>query len=217
MNPLIEDLVERHVEVVDDLAGMFYGRLSSSVRSFIEIGDLRGVGYLALMGVADRFKPDSGATFRTYMGHRVVGAMRDEVDRTINIYMREKPSGLLNGEKARGLGQDNGWDIPYMDRVRSQLAGELLAQIVVKAIHDLPEDQRDLALGVLSGNTLLDTAKRLGINEKRAYWLLNRRVRPALRERAEEVYRDYLEAVEEEHEMPAKPKASHIVEAEGGY
>ena len=66
-------LVRRHAELVKRIAYHLAGRLPSSV----EVADLIQAGMLGLLEAAANYSPDRGASFETYAGIRIRGAMLD--------------------------------------------------------------------------------------------------------------------------------------------
>lgn len=69
------DLVARHSELVKRIAYHLLGRLPPSV----QIEDLIQAGMVALIEAAQKFDATKGASFETYVGIRIRGAMIDEV------------------------------------------------------------------------------------------------------------------------------------------
>lgn len=70
-----DELVEAHADLVKRIAAHLMGRLPSTV----EMDDLVQVGLIALLAAARQYSPDKGASFATYAGIRIRGAMLDEV------------------------------------------------------------------------------------------------------------------------------------------
>lgn len=68
-------LVQEHAPLVKRIAHHLRGRLPDSV----ELDDLIQVGLIALLDAARQYSPARGASFETYAGIRVRGAMLDEV------------------------------------------------------------------------------------------------------------------------------------------
>src|SRR5262245_55995437 len=66
-------LVRRHAELVKRIAYHLAGRLPSSV----EVADLIQAGMLGLLEAAAHYTADRGASFETYAGIRIRGAMLD--------------------------------------------------------------------------------------------------------------------------------------------
>lgn len=70
-------LVERHAGLVKRIAVHLAGRLPPSV----QVGDLIQAGLMGLLDAARHYEPSQGASFETYAGIRVRGAMLDEIRR----------------------------------------------------------------------------------------------------------------------------------------
>src|SRR5690242_6462862 len=68
-----EALVMRHAELVKRIAYHLAGRLPPSV----EVDDLIQAGMLGLLEAASNYAPNRGASFETYAGIRIRGAMID--------------------------------------------------------------------------------------------------------------------------------------------
>ena len=67
------ELVSRHAELVKRIAYHLVGRLPASV----EVDDLMQAGMLGLLEAASNYAPNRGASFETYAGIRIRGAMID--------------------------------------------------------------------------------------------------------------------------------------------
>ena len=70
-----DDLVTQHVSLVKRIAHHLAARLPSSV----EVDDLMQSGMVGLLEAAGNFDPDRGASFETYAGIRIRGAMLDDI------------------------------------------------------------------------------------------------------------------------------------------
>ena len=73
-----DDLVRRHAPLVRRIAYHLMGRLPSSV----DVSDLIQSGMIGLLEAAKNFATDRGASFETYAGIRIRGAMLDELRKT---------------------------------------------------------------------------------------------------------------------------------------
>jgi len=73
-----DELVRRHAPLVRRIAYHLMGRLPASV----DVGDLIQAGMIGLLEAARHFALDRGASFETYAGIRIRGAMLDELRRT---------------------------------------------------------------------------------------------------------------------------------------
>ncbi|MGA7539530.1 MAG: RNA polymerase sigma factor FliA [Steroidobacteraceae bacterium] len=67
------ELVSRHAELVKRIAYHMVGRLPPSV----EVADLMQAGMMGLLEAASNYAPNRGASFETYAGIRIRGAMID--------------------------------------------------------------------------------------------------------------------------------------------
>ncbi|MDX1498772.1 MAG: RNA polymerase sigma factor FliA [Woeseiaceae bacterium] len=74
-SPSTEELVAEHVELVKRIAQHLAARLPASV----EIDDLMQAGMVGLLEAANNFDPSRGASFKTYAGIRIRGAMLDDI------------------------------------------------------------------------------------------------------------------------------------------
>ena len=70
-----EDLITQHVELVKRIAQHLIARLPSTV----DIDDLMQSGMVGLLEAAGNFDPGRGASFETYAGIRIRGAMLDDI------------------------------------------------------------------------------------------------------------------------------------------
>ena len=72
-----DELVRRHAPLVRRIAYHLMGRLPASV----DVGDLIQAGMIGLLEAARHFAHDKGASFETFAGIRIRGAMLDELRR----------------------------------------------------------------------------------------------------------------------------------------
>jgi RNA polymerase sigma factor for flagellar operon FliA len=83
-------LVQEHAPLVKRIANHLRGRLPEGV----DLDDLIQVGLIALLDAARQYSPTKGASFETYAGIRVRGAMLDEVRSTDwtprSVYRRQR-------------------------------------------------------------------------------------------------------------------------------
>ncbi len=73
--PSDDDLVLKHVGLVKRIAHHLAARLPSTV----DVDDLMQAGMLGLLEASGNFDPDRGASFETYAGIRIRGAMLDDI------------------------------------------------------------------------------------------------------------------------------------------
>ena len=76
-SPAHDDLVTQNVTLVKRIAHHLAARLPST----IDINDLMQAGMIGLLEASKNFDPERGASFDTYAGIRIRGAMLDEVRR----------------------------------------------------------------------------------------------------------------------------------------
>ena len=79
--PDIEDLITSHMELVRQIAWHMHGRVHSS----IEIEDLIQIGYFGLVTAAQNYTLREGATFASYAGIRIRGAIVDFLRKNSNL------------------------------------------------------------------------------------------------------------------------------------
>jgi RNA polymerase sigma factor for flagellar operon FliA len=70
-----DELIENHVDLVKRIACHLTGRLPAT----IDLNDLLQAGMIGLLEAGRNFDPSRGASFETYAGIRIRGAMLDEV------------------------------------------------------------------------------------------------------------------------------------------
>jgi RNA polymerase sigma factor FliA len=99
-----EGLVMRHAELVKRIAYHLAGRLPASV----EVADLIQAGMIGLLEAASNFSADRGASFETYAGIRIRGAMIDALrqldwaPRSVHRRTREMAVAIRNIENENG-------------------------------------------------------------------------------------------------------------------
>ena len=79
--PDIEELITSHMELVRQIAWHMHGRVYSS----IEIEDLIQIGYFGLVTAAQNYTLREGATFASYAGIRIRGAIVDHLRKSSNL------------------------------------------------------------------------------------------------------------------------------------
>ena len=79
--PDVEELITSHMELVRQIAWHMHGRLHSS----IEIEDLIQIGYFGLVTAAQNYTLREGATFASYAGIRIRGAIVDHLRKSSNL------------------------------------------------------------------------------------------------------------------------------------
>ena len=78
--PDVEELITSHMELVRQIAWHMHGRVYSS----IEIEDLIQIGYFGLVTAAQNYTLREGATFASYAGIRIRGAIVDHLRKSSN-------------------------------------------------------------------------------------------------------------------------------------
>jgi RNA polymerase sigma factor for flagellar operon FliA len=97
-------LVLRHAELVKRIAYHLAGRLPSQV----DVDDLVQAGMVGLLEASTKFAPDRGATFETFAGIRIRGAMLDALrkldwaPRSVHRKAREAEAALNEVERELG-------------------------------------------------------------------------------------------------------------------
>lgn len=98
------ELVQRHADLVKRIAHHLAARLPSSV----EVDDLIQAGIIGLLEAARHFSGDRGASFETYAGIRIRGAMLDELrqtdwaPRSVHRRLREVSEAIRTIEQSQG-------------------------------------------------------------------------------------------------------------------
>lgn len=77
LTPDFDDVVRDHVDLVKRIAYRLLARMPAGV----DVDDLIQAGMVGLLCAARQFSPDRGASFRSYAGIRIRGAMLDEARR----------------------------------------------------------------------------------------------------------------------------------------
>lgn len=108
--PLVGDeLVKAHLALVKRIAYHLASRLPSSV----QVDDLIQAGLIGLMEAASHYDPTQGASFETYAGIRVRGAMLDEIrrydwaPRSVHRKARAVAEAMREIEQTRGRDADD--------------------------------------------------------------------------------------------------------------
>lgn len=79
--PSPHDLIATQMEQVRRIAHYFHGR----VRGAVEVEDLIQAGYIGLVDAAQKYERKEGASFATYAGIRIKGAITDHLRRASNL------------------------------------------------------------------------------------------------------------------------------------
>jgi RNA polymerase sigma factor FliA len=123
------DLVRQHADLVRRIAHHLAARLPSSV----EVDDLIQAGVIGLLEAARHYSGDRGASFETYAGIRIRGAMLDELrqtdwaPRSVHRRVREAAEAMRSIEQASGR-----------DARESEIAERM--GISVREVHEIMHD-----------------------------------------------------------------------------
>jgi RNA polymerase sigma factor for flagellar operon FliA len=79
--PSPHDLIATQMEQVRRIAHYYHGR----VRGAVEVEDLIQAGYVGLVDAAQKYERKEGASFATYAGIRIKGAIADHLRRASNL------------------------------------------------------------------------------------------------------------------------------------
>ncbi|MGA1178978.1 MAG: sigma-70 family RNA polymerase sigma factor [Marivivens sp.] len=79
--PSPHDLINGQMEQVRRIAHYFHGR----VRGVVEVEDLIQVGYVGLVEAAQKYERKEGASFASYAGIKIRGAITDHLRRASNL------------------------------------------------------------------------------------------------------------------------------------
>ena len=79
--PDVEDLIHDNLKLVKTIAWQLHGRVSAA----IELEDLIQIGYYGLVSAAQKYKQQKDATFASYAGLRIRGAMVDHLRKNSNL------------------------------------------------------------------------------------------------------------------------------------
>ena len=104
--PDIEELITSHMELVRQIAWHMHGRVYSS----IEIEDLIQIGYFGLVTAAQNYTLREGATFASYAGIRIRGAIVDHLRKSSNLCRTtiemQKKANIAGRELRNRLGRE---------------------------------------------------------------------------------------------------------------
>lgn len=99
-----DELVARHAPLIKRIAWHLITRLPPSV----QLDDLMQVGMMGLLEASRNYDPDQGASFETFAGTRIRGAMLDEIRRTdwaprsVRVKAREVAEAVRKIENQQG-------------------------------------------------------------------------------------------------------------------
>jgi RNA polymerase sigma factor (sigma-70 family) len=131
----------------------------------VTIDDAQQAAVLAALRAQERFDPAYGASLKTYLGHRMVGAVRDEIERTVRGAAGASDSFDQLEEHHTAPGH---YDTPERYAIRLEQLTRLN-----RAINRLPERyQRILALRYAEDRQLHEIGAEMGFTEARAGQIL---------------------------------------------
>lgn len=179
--PECEQLVLSHLYLVRMMARRHIVRAPKTV----DCAELESIGALGLMEAAARFNPDAGVLFATFAGHRVQGAILDQM-RQHGPYSREDHRRLESGEDLRprvvfDSDIEDTRTVPPAEGPDPFLTPRLRA-----AVANLPRRERQIIVWRFwHGLTREQCARQLPVSESRIYQLERRaleRLRDAISE-----------------------------------
>lgn len=170
--PAAEELVERHAALVKRIAYHLAGRLPSSV----EVDDLIQAGMIGLLEAASHFSSDRGASFETYAGIRIRGAMIDALrqldwaPRSVHRKARQAADAMREIQGSRGRAASDteiasAMGIPldeYHGIVQDAAACQMTSLDDVLGISDIPGADLDPQLDAESGALRTAVADAIG-------------------------------------------------------
>jgi len=154
-------LVEEHAPLVKKIALHLMARLPPSV----QLEDLMQAGMMGLLEASSRYTPGRGATFETYAGIRIRGAMVDEirkgdwVPRSVHRNARRISSAIKVVEDRMGR-EAQDWEVAeemgleldeYYAGLNDANSGRLFSLDELNESGDLPIDEQDAGDNPLEG------------------------------------------------------------------
>ena len=109
----IEELVTEHLTLVRKIAWHVHGR----VASVVEIDDLVQVGYIGLVTAAQNYTIREGASFASYAGIRIKGAILDHLREELKPLPLDNEDDAGNKENRR---KADATARPFADNVRAR-------------------------------------------------------------------------------------------------
>ena len=108
------ELVVQHEPLVKRIAYHLMSRLPASVQA----DDLIQAGMIGLIEASRKFDPEQGASFETYAGIRIRGAMLDEIRRTDwtprSVHRKAREVAEFRQAKSLGMGIDTHTVLTYV-------------------------------------------------------------------------------------------------------
>ncbi len=170
--PAADDLVVRHAALVKRIAYHLAGRLPSSV----DVEDLIQAGMIGLLEAANHFAADRGASFETYAGIRIRGAMIDALrqldwaPRSVHRKAREVAEAIREVEGRKGsaagdaeIAAQMGIALDeYQDIVRDAASCQMSSLDEVAGLADIPGADADPGLELQDGALRKAVADAIG-------------------------------------------------------
>lgn len=141
----------------------FASTIGSKLPPSVSFADLFSEGLLGLVEAHVRFNPANGAPFGAYARIRVRGAILNFVDREYRAAKVKDVLSLSQFAQPR----------PSLE---AQTATRETVRRALKALHAQTDRQQMVMTGLLSGKSLRETAKDLGISRRTVAKLQNRSV-----------------------------------------
>lgn len=154
-----DELVLEHMPLVGRIVGSIARRLPRHVTQ----DDLRQVGYIGLLDAARRFDPNKGASFSSFAGHRIHGAVLDELRAIdpVGRYRRERTGPRQMTEQLRT--QTLRFDDPAL------LVDAIAMVWLRREIRRFrPRLRRFMLLHYYGGLTAADAGRRMNVGQVRA-------------------------------------------------
>jgi RNA polymerase sigma factor for flagellar operon FliA len=149
--------------------------------TFFAVGDVLSWAQRGLVEAANRYSPDSGATFTTYSYKRIRGAVvdgarRERRSRRLHARWKKASEALRAGDELADIPVDGPFDHPDVDvdtlpqttHASQDAAADAnrLRETILDAIHSLPDLERtSILLYYYEGLDLSRIAKRFGISK----------------------------------------------------
>ncbi|HEY1101594.1 MAG TPA: sigma-70 family RNA polymerase sigma factor [Myxococcota bacterium] len=146
-----EDLIRRHARLIERHARMIASRTG------IDAEEFWSVGAMAVLDAAPRFDASAGASLETFLGHRIRGAMLDEVRRQDRLprRLRQRVRAVVDAHDTLSReGEPSIDDVAELAGVAAEdvtSALQLAAPAVAADDIDLVDDEPSLEDFVLNG------------------------------------------------------------------
>ena len=166
----------QYLPAVEMMAKTIWKKWGRTLDGYLEFADLYHYGVVVMYQIVDQYDPHRGASFRTYIGNRVYGAMRDLFfdDPAIPIYKpTKKPEvtprmGPLSDAEIRPCSVEQK---PIDTKLQSTILSTLY-----------PREVEIIYLRYYEDTTLTEIGNRLGVTEGRVHQLHDKII-PKLKKR----------------------------------